>query len=104
MFTNCPDSVKMTVPLTWKSLMVTFELKQTWNEFKAADVSPCDVLAEWLHPSVCSESHSVSVPPVTPAPSSGAAHDTHAAAGHDPEHPDTHNTNYTEFRLVSLTH
>lgn len=84
--------------------MVTFELKQTWKEFKAADVSPCDVLAEWFHLSVCSESHSVSVPPVTPAPSSGAAHDTHAAVGHDPEHPATHNTNYTEFRLVSLTH
>lgn len=81
--------------------MVTSEWKWTWNEFKVADVSPSDVLAGWFDLSVCSESHSVSVPPVTPGPSSGAAHDTHAAAGHAPEHPDTHTI---KMRLVSLTH
>lgn len=42
------------------------------------------------------------VSPVTPAPSSGAAHDTHAAAGHAPEHPDTHNKNET-CKSYSLT-
>lgn len=71
-------------------------------KFKAADISPSEVLAGWLHLSVYSEIHNVYVLPVVPAPSSGAPHDTHAAAGHVQEHPDTRTDTQYKLRLNNV--
>lgn len=40
--------------------------------------------------------------PVVPAPSSGAPHDTHAAAGHVQEHPDTRTDTQYKLRLNNV--
>ncbi len=40
--------------------------------------------------------------PVAPVPSSGAAHDTHAAAGHVQEHPDTHKHDISQDWTMQL--